>query len=262
MTCTTFNISSSRSACGSLKCHCLYTHISCECGSVCFFVFYFQVLWRYTGDKPDTLGENTKIYEWIPQNDLLGLCYNLWLCIDFILIKIKQQLEDLMLNCFLTFTANYLNNTTFSLMAQSFEWNSSAPYWGLLPFAKLHNLLCLSPGSGHPKTRAFITHGGTNGIYEAIYHAVPMVGIPLFGDQPDNLAHMKAKGAAFVMDLNSMQIQDLVEGLDAVINNPSWVDCHCATMTRLQCRYFEEPMLVLLLILNIDKIDRWTVYKV
>uniref|UniRef100_A0A8C2GIX1 UDP-glucuronosyltransferase n=1 Tax=Cyprinus carpio TaxID=7962 RepID=A0A8C2GIX1_CYPCA len=105
-----------------------------------------KVLWRYGGEKPDTLGENTRIYKWIPQNDLLG----------------------------------------------------------------------------HPKTRAFITHGGTNGIYEAIYHAVPMVGIPLFGDQPDNLIHMKAKGAAVIMDFNRMQIQDLVDGLSAVINDPSY----------------------------------------
>uniref|UniRef100_A0A8C2R7Z9 glucuronosyltransferase n=1 Tax=Capra hircus TaxID=9925 RepID=A0A8C2R7Z9_CAPHI len=28
---------------------------------------------------------------------------------------------------------------------------------------------------GHPKTKAFITHGGSNGIYEAIYHGIPMV---------------------------------------------------------------------------------------
>ncbi|RXN28588.1 UDP-glucuronosyltransferase 2A1-like protein [Labeo rohita] len=76
---------------------------------------------------------------------------------------------------------------------------------------------------GHPKTRAFITHGGTNSIYEAIYHAIPMVGIPLFGDQPDNLAHMKAKGAAVVMDnIKTTQPQDLVDGLNAVINDPSY----------------------------------------
>uniref|UniRef100_A0A8C1ZYA4 UDP-glucuronosyltransferase n=1 Tax=Cyprinus carpio TaxID=7962 RepID=A0A8C1ZYA4_CYPCA len=97
--------------------------------------------------KADTLGENTKTYKWIPQNDLLG----------------------------------------------------------------------------HPKTRAFVTHGGINGIHEAIYHGVPMVGIPLFGDQTDNLAHMKAKGAAVVMDnIKTTQPQDLVDGLNAIINNPSY----------------------------------------
>lgn len=32
----------------------------------------FKVLWRYKGKKPETLGSNTRIYDWIPQNDLLG----------------------------------------------------------------------------------------------------------------------------------------------------------------------------------------------
>ena len=41
---------------------------------------------------------------------------------------------------------------------------------------------------GHPKTKGFITHSGTNGTYEAIYHEVPMVGFPVFADQPHNIA--------------------------------------------------------------------------
>ncbi|KAI4898941.1 hypothetical protein NFI96_006562, partial [Prochilodus magdalenae] len=103
-----------------------------------------KVLWRYSGDKPDTLAPNTRLYDWIPQNDLLG----------------------------------------------------------------------------HPKTKAFITHGGTNGLYEAIYHGVPMVGIPLFADQPDNMLHMKTKGAATIVDFNKMDTKDLKDALTDVINNP------------------------------------------
>ncbi|XP_060236835.1 UDP-glucuronosyltransferase 2B31-like isoform X2 [Meriones unguiculatus] len=30
-----------------------------------------KVLWRFEGKKPDTLGSNTRLYKWIPQNDLL-----------------------------------------------------------------------------------------------------------------------------------------------------------------------------------------------
>ncbi|XP_057584125.1 UDP-glucuronosyltransferase 2B18-like isoform X2 [Hippopotamus amphibius kiboko] len=105
-----------------------------------------KVLWRYDGKKPDTLGPNTRLYEWIPQNDLLG----------------------------------------------------------------------------HPKTKAFITHGGTNGIYEAIYHGIPMVGIPLFADQPDNIAHVKAKGAAVRLDFQTLSTTDLLSALKQVINNPSY----------------------------------------
>jgi glucuronosyltransferase len=55
---------------------------------------------------------------------------------------------------------------------------------------------------GHPKTRAFITHGRTNEIYEAIYHGIPMVGVSMFADHPDNIAHMKAKGAAVEVNMN------------------------------------------------------------
>ncbi|XP_026777714.3 UDP-glucuronosyltransferase 2C1 isoform X4 [Pangasianodon hypophthalmus] len=121
-----------------------------------------KVLWRYKGEKPETLAPNTRIYEWIPQNDLLG----------------------------------------------------------------------------HPKTKAFITHGGTNGIYEAIYHGVPMVGLPLFADQPDNINHMKTKGAAVMLDFNKMETKDLKQAISDVINNPSYKE----SMMRLSRIHHDQPM--------------------
>ncbi|XP_058403171.1 UDP-glucuronosyltransferase 2B31-like isoform X3 [Diceros bicornis minor] len=105
-----------------------------------------KVIWRFDGKKPETLGPNTRLYKWIPQNDLLG----------------------------------------------------------------------------HLKTKAFITHGGTNGIYEAIYHGIPMVGIPFFADQPDNIVHMKTKGAAVRLDFHTMSSTDLLNALKTVINDPSY----------------------------------------
>ncbi|MEQ2161890.1 hypothetical protein GOODEAATRI_014305 [Goodea atripinnis] len=74
---------------------------------------------------------------------------------------------------------------------------------------------------GHPKTKAFITHGGANGVFEAIYHGVPMVGIPTFADQPDNMMHMKAKGAAVIVDLNFMTTEALRDAINTVINKKS-----------------------------------------
>ncbi|XP_039107728.1 UDP-glucuronosyltransferase 2A1 isoform X6 [Hyaena hyaena] len=121
-----------------------------------------KVLWRYKGKKPATLGANTRLYDWIPQNDLLG----------------------------------------------------------------------------HPKTKAFITHGGTNGIYEAIYHGVPMVGVPMFADQPDNIAHMKAKGAAVEVNINTMTSEDLFNALRTVINDPSYKK----NATRLSRIHHDQPV--------------------
>ncbi|XP_068831299.1 UDP-glucuronosyltransferase 2A1 isoform X2 [Capricornis sumatraensis] len=121
-----------------------------------------KVLWRYKGKKPATLGANTRLYDWIPQNDLLG----------------------------------------------------------------------------HPKAKAFITHGGTNGIYEAIYHGVPMVGVPMFADQPDNIAHMKAKGAAVEVNINTMTSADLLNALRTVINEPSYKE----NAMRLKMIHHDQPV--------------------
>lgn len=46
-----------------------------------------------------------------------------------------------------------------------------------------------------------------------------MVGIPMFADQHDNIAHMRAKGAAVELDFSTMKTQDLVDALNTVINN-------------------------------------------
>nr|XP_010594022.1 UDP-glucuronosyltransferase 2B17-like isoform X4 [Loxodonta africana] len=121
-----------------------------------------KVLWRFDGKKPDTLGPNTRLYTWIPQNDLLG----------------------------------------------------------------------------HPKTKAFITHGGANGIYEAIYHGIPMVGIPLFADQPDNIAHMKVKGAAVSLDMDTMTSTDLLNALKTVIYDPSYKE----NAMRLSAIHHDQPV--------------------
>ncbi|XP_057580979.1 UDP-glucuronosyltransferase 2A1-like [Hippopotamus amphibius kiboko] len=91
---------------------------------------------------------------------------------------------------------------------------------------------------GHPKTRAFITHFGTNGIYEAIYHGVPMVGVPMFGDQHDNVAHVKAKGAAVEVNLQTMTSSDLLNALKAVINNSSYKE----NAMRLSRIHHDQPM--------------------
>ncbi|KAK7831851.1 hypothetical protein U0070_016481 [Myodes glareolus] len=121
-----------------------------------------KVLWRFEGKKPDTLGTNTRLYKWIPQNDLLG----------------------------------------------------------------------------HPKTRAFITHGGTNGIYEAIYHGIPVVGIPLFGDQFDNIVHMKTKGAGVRVDFLTMSSTDLLHAVKTVTNDPSYKD----NVMRLSRIHHDQPV--------------------
>ena len=39
---------------------------------------------------------------------------------------------------------------------------------------------------GLPSVQAFVTHGGNNSVYEAAYHAVPMVVVPCITEQGEN----------------------------------------------------------------------------
>lgn len=54
-------------------------------------------------------------------------------------------------------------------------------------FTKIYSIL------GQPNIKAFLTHGGTSSIYEATYHRIPMVDIPLFAGPPDKQLTWRAK---------------------------------------------------------------------
>ncbi|KAI1889519.1 hypothetical protein AGOR_G00163710 [Albula goreensis] len=121
-----------------------------------------KVIWRYKGDRPTTLGNNTRLVSWMPQNDLLG----------------------------------------------------------------------------HPKTRAAVLHGGTNGVQEAIYHGVPVLGFPLFFDQYDNLLRLKERGGTRILSLGTLDRHIFLQALQEVLHDPSYR----MNMQRLSRLHRDQPM--------------------
>ncbi|KAI9515607.1 hypothetical protein NQZ68_023257 [Dissostichus eleginoides] len=101
-----------------------------------------KVVWRHLGKRPKSLGNNTMLVEWLPQNDLLG----------------------------------------------------------------------------HPKTKVFVTHGGTNGIYEAIYHRVPVLGIPLIFDQYDNMVRLKSREVAEILEVTTLEVESMTSALKNILD--------------------------------------------
>ncbi|XP_010754519.3 UDP-glucuronosyltransferase 2C1-like [Larimichthys crocea] len=122
-----------------------------------------KVIWRHKGDRPVTLGNNTLLVDWMPQNDLLG----------------------------------------------------------------------------HPKIKLFVAHGGTNGVQEAIYHGVPIVGLPLFFDQHDNLLRLKDRGAAKILTTKTVhKDNNFLKAIQEVLNDPSYR----MNMQRLSRLHRDQPM--------------------
>ncbi|TRY89847.1 hypothetical protein DNTS_011092 [Danionella cerebrum] len=91
---------------------------------------------------------------------------------------------------------------------------------------------------GHPKTKLFVAHGGTNGVQEAIYHGVPIVGLPLAFDQPDNLSRMRAKGTTKIVDIATMDRNVFLEALKEVLGNTSYRE-NMKTLSKL---HHDQPM--------------------
>ncbi|XP_063317805.1 UDP-glucuronosyltransferase 1A1-like [Pelmatolapia mariae] len=71
----------------------------------------------------------------------------------------------------------------------------------------------------HPGARAFITHAGSHGVFEGLCHAVPMLMVPLNGDQPDNAARMASRGVGIVLNILDINTETLLKGLKEVIND-------------------------------------------
>lgn len=91
----------------------------------------------------------------------------------------------------------------------------------LTKHSKTCKVICLTHflSQGHANTRAFLSHGGLNSIYEAMYHGVPVVGVPLFGDHYDTMTRVAAKGMGIMLHWKSMSEEDLYTALSSVISD-------------------------------------------
>ncbi|XP_060639783.2 UDP-glucuronosyltransferase 1-6-like isoform X3 [Anolis sagrei] len=90
----------------------------------------------------------------------------------------------------------------------------------------------------HPKTRAFITHAGSHGVYEGICNGVPMVLMPLFGDQMDNAKRVESRGAGVALNIIEMTAKDISEALKAVIYDKKYKE----NIQRLSELHLDRPI--------------------
>ncbi|KAF5270902.1 hypothetical protein FQR65_LT17760 [Abscondita terminalis] len=74
----------------------------------------------------------------------------------------------------------------------------------------------------HKNMKLFITHGGLLSTTEAVYNGVPMVGIPVFGDQAANVAESVSKGIAVTVPFLELSEEKLCSAISEVMNNSKY----------------------------------------
>ncbi|KAJ8680730.1 hypothetical protein QAD02_016517 [Eretmocerus hayati] len=90
----------------------------------------------------------------------------------------------------------------------------------------------------HKKVRAFVTHGGLMSTQESIYAGVPLVGIPLFGDQHLNVKLQVRRKIAVSVQLSDITERTLTTALREVLSYPSYK----RNAEKFSKEFFDRPM--------------------
>ncbi|XP_045772915.1 UDP-glycosyltransferase UGT5-like isoform X2 [Maniola jurtina] len=90
----------------------------------------------------------------------------------------------------------------------------------------------------HPNIKLFITHGGLIGMQEAVYNGVPIVGVPIFCDQYNNVLLAEQTGVGKILQYNDINEETLKQTLNEVLNNESYLK----KAKELQQRWKDRPM--------------------
>uniref|UniRef100_A0A914WFX4 glucuronosyltransferase n=1 Tax=Plectus sambesii TaxID=2011161 RepID=A0A914WFX4_9BILA len=69
----------------------------------------------------------------------------------------------------------------------------------------------------HPKVKAFITHGGYNSLTEATFLGMPLIMLPLFGDQYGNAKRVERLGLGVSLDKFSLTVESIESALSTVL---------------------------------------------
>ncbi|XP_050437966.1 UDP-glucosyltransferase 2-like isoform X2 [Adelges cooleyi] len=74
----------------------------------------------------------------------------------------------------------------------------------------------------HPNIKLFIGHGGISGVFETVDAGVPMLGFPLFYDQPRNVGSLVDVGMAISLDVMSVTETQIFESVNKLINDKKY----------------------------------------
>ncbi|KAJ3657226.1 hypothetical protein Zmor_016242 [Zophobas morio] len=103
---------------------------------------------------------------------------------------------------------------------------------------------------GHRNVKVFITQGGLQSLEESITNCVPMVGMPVFADQPLNVYKMVQLGIGRSVDHMTMTKEELKEAIRDVAENKKYRE----KIYKLKDLFSDQPMS------GVDKSVWWIEY--
>ena len=74
--------------------------------------------------------------------------------------------------------------------------------------------------AAHPNIKLFITHGGLLSTQETVDRGVPVIGIPIFGDQRLNMIRTESLGFGKLLEFHNISEESLTWTIKEVLENP------------------------------------------
>lgn len=73
--------------------------------------------------------------------------------------------------------------------------------------------------SAHPNVKIFVSQCGIQSLQEAVYYAVPVLGIPFLQEQKLNAQKFILEGAGLSLDLAEITEQKLVDSIGKILQD-------------------------------------------
>lgn len=104
----------------------------------------------------------------------------------------------------------------------------------------------------HPNVCLFFSHAGMLSIQEAMYHGVPILGMPFLADQNVNIFKLASHGVGEKLVYETLTKQSVLKAIHQILDNPSYKE----NMRKLSILYRDQPQTPL------ERAVYWTEYVI
>ncbi|PSN34576.1 hypothetical protein C0J52_18324 [Blattella germanica] len=111
--------------------------------------------------------------------------------------------------------------SAFSELPQRIVWKWESDYLpGKPENVKISKWLPQQDVLAHPNVRLFISQCGVQSFQEAVFYAVPILGIPFIVDQKYNTKKIEESGVGLAISLQNVTKESLLYAINEILNNP------------------------------------------
>ncbi|XP_050523189.1 UDP-glycosyltransferase UGT5-like isoform X1 [Daktulosphaira vitifoliae] len=108
----------------------------------------------------------------------------------------------------------------FSKLKQKVLWKWEGDMPGITSNVMIKKWMPQRDILAHPNVKLFISHGGLLGTTEAVYEGVPILAMPIFGDQMTNIKAVMDTGGAEMLNYNNLEEDEIFNKIKAMLTNP------------------------------------------